>query len=388
MTQPILNRVFAGQGTTIFTVMSALATEHGAINLGQGFPDVDGPQPIRARAARALIEDSNQYPPMMGVPVLRQSLARHSERHYGFTYDWQSEILVTSGATEALGDCVMAFINPGDEVILIEPAYDSYRPIIEAVGGVVRTVRLKPPSWELSPSELKAAFTPKTRLLMLNSPMNPVSKVFSAQELEAIAALLRQHNALAICDEVYEHITFDGTKHVSLVSLPGMRERCVRVGSAGKIFSLTGWKVGWISGPANLISVIAKAHQFVTFTTPPALQIAIADALDFEQGYYLGLAQELQEKRDILGEGLTRCGFEVLPCQGTYFITANYWSLAGGQNDVDFCRDLVTRAGIAAIPLSAFYKSDPPTHLIRFAFCKRREVLEEAVARLRQAFRR
>ena len=175
-------------------------------------------------------------------------------------------------------------------------------------------------------------------------------------------------------------------KHVPLISLPGMRERCVRVGSAGKMFSLTGWKIGWISGPAKLISVIAKAHQFVTFTTPPALQIAIADALDFEQAYYTGLALELQEKRDILGQGLSRAGFDVLPCQGTYFITANYWSLAGGQSDIDFCRDLVTRAGIAAIPLSAFYKDDPPTHLIRFAFCKRREVLEEAVARLRQAF--
>lgn len=381
------NRVFAGQGTTIFSVMSALAVEHSAINLGQGFPDVDGPQAIRARAARALIEDSNQYPPMMGVAVLRQSLARHAERHYGLTFDWQSEILVTSGATEALSDCIMALTNPGDEVILIEPAYDSYRPIVEAVGGVVKTVRLRPPSWELPLAELKAAFTAKTRVLMLNTPMNPVSKVFTLAELEAIAALVRQYNVTVVCDEVYEHLVYDDRKHIPLIGLPDMRERCVRVGSAGKIFSLTGWKIGWIAGPAKIISVISKAHQFVTFTTPPALQIAIGDALDFEQPYYTGLAAELQAKRDILSQGLTRAGFDVLPSHGTYFVTANYWPLAAGQGDVEFCKELVTRAGVAAIPLSAFYRDDPPAHLIRFAFCKKNDVLEEAAGRLRQAFR-
>lgn len=382
------NRVFSGLGTTIFTVVSALAAEHKAINLGQGFPDEDGPKAILERAARATIEGPNQYPPMMGVPALRQALARHAKRHYGLDYDWQKEIVVTSGATEAIADCLLAMLNPGDECILIEPAYDSYLPMIEAAGAVAKPIRLTPPSWALPLDALRAAFTPRTRVLVMNSPMNPNSRVFSAAELDAIAALVKAHGAVAICDEVYEHLTFDGLPHVSLAQRPGMRERTLRIGSAGKIFSLTGWKIGWVEGPEPLLSVVAKAHQFVTFTVPAALQLAIAYALDGQQDFYARQLRELNAKRDLLAAGLTRAGFDVLPCQGTYFLTANFRRLDAKSGDMEFCRDLIARAGVAAIPLSAFYKTDPPRDFIRFAFCKKREVLEEAVARLHQRFGR
>jgi aspartate/methionine/tyrosine aminotransferase len=382
-----LNPTFAGTGTTIFTVMSALANQHGAVNLGQGFPDTDGPLALRERAAQALIEGPNQYPPMMGVEALRQALASHAKRFYDLNYDWRSEIVVTSGGTEALTASIMGLVKPGDEVVLVEPAYDSYRPIVEAVGGIARPIRLAPPAWPLTEGALGKAFSDKTKAIMLNSPMNPAGKVFSRNELELVARFLVRFDVLAICDEVYEHLTFDGLGHAPLATLPGMRERCVRVGSAGKMFSLTGWKVGWVEGPAALIGAIAKAHQFITFTTPNALQIAVAHGIEKVEDYYLNLASELQGNRDYLARELAAIGFEPLPAQGTYFLTTDISKLRFNGSDVDFCKHITEHARVAAIPLSVFFTGDAPHHLIRFAFCKQRKVLEEAVARLKTHFK-
>lgn len=381
-----LNPTFASLGTTIFSVMSGLAVQHGAINLGQGFPDTDGPAEVRERAAQALREGPNQYPPMPGLDVLRQALAAHAARFYDLAYDWRSEIVVTSGGTEALTACIMAIVRPGDEVVLFEPAYDCYRPIVEAVGGVVRPIRLQAPGWDLTPAMLAAAFNDRTKAVILNSPMNPAGKVFSDAELGLIAEHLERVDAVAICDEVYEHLTYDGLRHRPLATFPRMRARCVRVGSAGKIFSLTGWKVGWVEGDAALVATVAKAHQFLTFTTPGALQLGIAHGLAHCDAYYLGLAGELQANRDYLAGALGRLGLRPLPAQGTYFLTTDIADLGFNGSDVDFCRMMCERAGVAAIPLSAFYSADTGQKLIRFAFCKQRAVLEEAVARLSKHF--
>ncbi len=383
-----LNPTFAGAGTTIFTVMSGLANQHGAVNLGQGFPDTDGPLALRERAAQALIEGPNQYPPMLGVESLRQALAAHAKRFYDLNYDWRSEIVVTSGGTEALTASIMGLVKPGDEVVLIEPAYDSYRPIVEAVGGVAKPIRLAAPGWQLTEAALAAAFGPKTKAILLNSPMNPAGKVFSPDELKLLASFLTRFDAIAICDEVYEHLTFDGIRHAPLATLPGMYERCVRVGSAGKIFSLTGWKVGWVEGPASLLGAVAKAHQYITFTTPTALQIAVAHGLNTAEDYYLALAKELEGNRDYLARELARIGFEPLPAQGTYFLTTDIRKLRFNGSDVDFCKHITEHARVAAIPLSVFFTGDAPQHLVRFAFCKQRRVLEEAVTRLATHFKR
>ena len=383
-----LNPTFAGTGTTIFTVMSALAHQHGAINLGQGFPDKDGPLALREKAAQALIEGPNQYPPMMGVEALRQALAAHAKRFYGLSYDWRSEIVVTSGGTEALTASIMGVVKPGDEVVLFEPAYDSYRPIVEAVGGIARPIRLQAPAWALTDAALAAAFSDKTKAILLNSPMNPAGKVFSSDELALIARYLKRHDTIAICDEVYEHLTFDGLKHTPLATLPDMYERCLRVGSAGKIFSLTGWKVGWVEGPAALLGAVAKAHQFITFTTPAALQIAVAHGLETAEDYYLGLAPELAANRDFLAHGLGEIGFEPLKSQGTYFLTVDICKLRFNGSDVEFCKHITEHARVAAIPLSVFFTGEAPQHLVRFAFCKQRRVLEDAVHRLASHFKR
>lgn len=381
-----LNPIFAGAGTTIFTVMSALAVEHQAVNLGQGFPDEDGPEPIRAAAAKALIDGPNQYPPMMGLPVLRQALSGHAQRFYDLNYDWQSEVVVTSGATEALTASIMGLIQPGDEVILIEPAYDCYRPIIEAIGATVRPIRIGPPSWALTAQMLDAAFTPKTKAILINTPMNPAGKVFTRGELEMIAARMAKFDAVAICDEVYEHLAFSGRAHIPLATLPGMRARCVRVGSAGKMFSLTGWKVGWVTGPAALISAVAKAHQYITFTTPNALQLGIAEGIAQHMDFTLGLTRELESKRDYLERELEALGFKPLPCDGTYFLTVDISGLRFNGPDTEFCKAMVARGGVAAIPLSVFYSGEAPQSLVRFAFCKKMPVLQEAVARLKKSW--
>jgi len=378
-----LNPDFAGLGTTIFTVMSALAVEHQAINLGQGFPDEDGPIAIREEAARVLIDGPNQYPPMMGLPALRQAVADHDRRFYGLDYDWTREVLVTSGATEALGAALLGILSPGDEVILFEPLYDCYLPIIRLAGAVPRLIRLQPPDWTIPMAELAAAFNARTRLILFNSPMNPTGKVFSAAELAAIAELALAHDTYVLCDEVYEHLVFSGHCHQPIATLPGMRERTVRIGSAGKTFSLTGWKVGYLSGPAAMIGVIAKVHQFLTFTTPPNLQAGVALGLGLGDDFYAGIAASLEAKRDRLTAGLRAVGFRTLPVAGSYFVTADIRGIGPDLPDDDYCQWLTRTVGVAAVPVSAFYgAAEAPRHLIRFCFCKRDEVLDAAIARL------
>lgn len=378
------NQVFANLGTTIFTIMSSLAAEHGAINLGQGFPDDEGPDDVRAVAAKALIDGPNQYPPMPGLPALRQAVAATNKRFYGLDVDWQKQVLVTSGATEALNDCLIALLNPGDEAIIFEPAYDSYKPIIEATGAKCISVSLEPPLWSLPLDKLAAAFSDKTKLILLNTPMNPTGKVFTRDELQAIADLVLKHDAYAVCDEVYEHLVFSGHQHIPLMTLPGMAERCVRIGSAGKTFSLTGWKIGYITGPENLMTPIMKAHQFVTFTTAPATQTAIAFGLAKDDSYFQSLADTLEAKRDLMASGLKQAGFDVLPGDGTYFISADFRPLGFNGTDEEFCRDITIKAKVAAIPISAFYANPAtaPRHLARFCFCKQDAILTESSARL------
>jgi N-succinyldiaminopimelate aminotransferase len=380
------NPVFASLPTTIFTHMSALAAAHGAINLGQGFPDEDGPLAIREVAARALVDGPNQYPPMRGLPQLRKAVCAHARRFYDLDFDPDRNVVVTSGGTEALTASIMALAGQGGEVLLIEPAYDSYAPIAEAVGARVKTVKLAPPDWRLDAEAIGAAITPETRVLMLNSPLNPIGRAFTREELEGVARVLARSDAVAVCDEVYEHLIFDGREHIPLITLPGMAERVVRVGSAGKMFSLTGWKIGWVTGPQTLIDVIAKAHQFITFTSSPALQLGIAHALEREMDFTLNLTKTLQANRDLLAERLPQMGFEVLPCEGSYFLTAGIRGLTN-ENDRAFCERLVREAGVALIPLSVFFSGGTPDYLVRFAFCKKRELLEAALQRLEKYFR-
>jgi len=382
------NALLSGLGTTVFTVMSALATEHGAINLGQGFPDTDGPEDVLRAAADALFDGRNQYPPMTGLLELREAVAAANRRFYGLEIDPNTEVVVTSGATEAITACLMAVLNPGDEVVLFEPLYDTYLPVIRMLGAVPRLVRLAPPRWELPRAALAAAFGPRTKAILINTPMNPCGKVFTAAELAFIADLVHKHDAYAVCDEVYEHLTFDGWRHIPLMTLPGLRDRCMRVGSAGKTFSLTGWKIGYVSAPAALAAVVAKAHQNLTFTTAPNLQRAVALGLAKDQAYFDGLASALAAKRDLLSAGLARLGFDVLETRGSYFVTADFGPLGFAGDDVAFCRHITETAGVTAIPVSAFYESQAPSHYARFAFCKREAVLEEAVARLERGLAR
>ncbi len=293
---------------------------------------------------------------------------------------------MTSGATEAITAALVALIDPGDEVILIEPLYHTYLPVVKLLGGVPKLVRLSPPDWHLPRAELAAAFSERTKAILLNSPMNPIGKVFTAEELGFIADLLQRHDAYAVCDEVYEHLVFDGLRHIPLMTLPGMREHCLRIGSAGKTFSLTGWKVGYISGPAALMGVVAKAHQNLTFTTPPNLQRAVALGLAKDDSYFTGLSADLAAKRDHLVAGLTRAGFRTLPSGGSYFVLADYAALDSDGDDAAFCMRMAEQAGVVAIPLSAFYAGEKPRHHVRFAFCKQIAVLDEAIARLTRAY--
>lgn len=382
------NAVLLSYGTTIFEVMSRLAAEYGAVNLGQGFPEGLEPGKVVRAAEEALTRVSNQYPSMMGLPELRQAVAEHAGRHYGLDLDWRTEVMVTSGATEALADCLLGLIEPGDEVVLIEPLYDSYLPIVRRAGGVPRLVRLEPPHWELPREALARAFSERTKLLLLNSPMNPAGKVFARDDLDFIAGLLARHDAYAVCDEVYEHLAFDGRPHIPLITLPGMRERCVRIGSAGKIFSLTGWKVGFVSACPALLAPIAKAHQFLTFTTAPNLQAAVAYGLREMPDYYLNLGVELQARRDRLAEGLSAAGFAVMGCQGTYFLTADIDPLGFDGNDAEFCRHITVQAGVTAVPVSAFYQAGDVNHYVRFCFARPEALIDEAIRRLRLHFGR
>lgn len=363
--------------------MSQLALEHKAVNLGQGFPDGNGPDDVRAKAAAFLHDRPNQYPPMMGAPELRQAVAAHNKRFYGLDVDWQQEVMVTSGATEALAACLLGLIDPGDEVVLLEPLYDSYLPMVRLAGGIPKLVRLTPPDWELPRAELAFAFTEKTKLMVLNSPMNPAGKVFGESDLSFIAGLLARYDAYAVCDEVYEHLVFEGARHVPLMTMPGMRHRCARIGSAGKTFALTGWKVGYVTAPPVVLGPASKAHQFLTFTTPPNLQRAVAYGLGKDESYFRSLAAELGHKRDLLAEGLRKIGFKVPQPDGTYFLSADFSAFGYDGDDVSFCRHLTTEAGVAAIPVSAFFEGARPPHtFVRFAICKEDSVLEEALARL------
>ena len=376
------NTLLSNVGTTVFTVMSALATTHGAINLGQGFPDTDGPTDVIEAAAAALRDGRNQYPPLTGVPELRQAVSAANRRFYGIEADPDTEVVVTSGATEAITASLMALLDPGDEVVVIEPLYDTYLPTIRLLGAVPRIVRLTPPKWELPRAELAAAFGPRTKAILLNTPMNPTGKVFTYAELAFIADLVTKHDAYAVCDEVYEHLTYDGWRHLPLMTLPGLRQRTLRIGSAGKTFGMTGWKIGYVTGPAALASVVAKAHQNLTFTTPPNLQRGVAVGLAKDDAYFTGVAADLQAKRDRLSAGLAGLGFGMLPAMGSYFVTADFSPLGFAGGDVAFCTHITEAAGVTAIPVSAFYEGPAPSHYARFAFCKRPEVLDEAVERL------
>jgi aspartate/methionine/tyrosine aminotransferase len=377
------NSVYTGLPTTIFEEMSRLAIANKAVNLGQGFPDVDGPEDIRQRAAEALMEGPNQYPPMMGIMALREAVAENWRRFHGLHVDPAREVLVTSGATEALSDAINALIEPGDEVVLIEPLYDCYLPLVKRAGGVPKLVRVTPPDWALDETALKAAFSPRTKAILLNNPQNPAAKVYSRDELELIAGLVIRHDAYVIADEVYEHIVFDSARHVSMLSLDGMRERTVAIGSAGKSFSLTGWKVGYVTAAPALIDPIVKAHQFTTFTTPPNLQQAVAFGLVKNESYFKGLAAELQEKRDRLAKHCAALGPGVIPCQGTYFLTLDLGPLGLDGDDAALAKRMTVEAGVTAVPVSAFYVSDAPTSFLRLCFSKRDEVLDEAVERMR-----
>lgn len=380
------NSILSSYGTTIFEVMSRLAQEHDAVNLGQGFPDGNGPDDVVEAGVEYLRNGVNQYPSMFGIPDLRQAVAEHAKRFYDLEIDWATETMVTSGGTEALGAALFGLIEPGDEVILIEPLYDSYLPIVQRSGATAKLVRLEPPQWDLPRAGLEAAFSDKTKLILINSPTNPCAKVFSRDELEFIASLCLKHDAFAVCDEVYEHLAFDGLPHIPMITLPGMRDRTVRIQSAGKIFSLTGWKVGMITAAPDVLTPIAKAHQFLTFTTPPNLQAAVAYGLRKDDAYFEALNADMQARRDHLADGLRDVGFEVIPCQGTYFITTDFRPLGYNGVDTDFCKHLTTEAGVAAVPVSAFYTSDDVKYFARFSFCKKAETIDEAIRRLKAHF--
>ncbi|WP_107093648.1 pyridoxal phosphate-dependent aminotransferase [Streptomyces sp. XY332] len=384
--RPLLNRRLASFGTTIFAEMSALAARTGSINLGQGFPDTDGPAEIAEAASRAVLSGlGNQYPPGPGIPELRTAIARHQQRFYGLAHDPDTEVLVTAGATEAIAASLLALLEPGDEVIALEPYYDSYAACIAMAGATRVPVTLRPDAgaFALDLDELRAAVTPRTRLLLLNTPHNPTGTVLTPAELAAIAELAVERNLLVVTDEVYEHLVFEGA-HVPMASLPGMRERTVTISSAGKTFSFTGWKVGWITAPPELVSAVRSAKQFLTYVSSGPFQYAIAEALDLPDSYYEGFRADLAAKRDILADGLTAAGFEVFRPRGTYFITTDITPL-GEKDGLAFCRALPERCGVVAIPNQVFYdhRSAGATQ-VRWAFCKKTEVLEEAAERLRR----
>jgi N-succinyldiaminopimelate aminotransferase len=378
-----MNSIFSDLGTTIFETMSGLAVKNAAINLGQGFPEGLEPAPLLEHLAVCAQAGPHQYPSMMGSAELRQAIARHEHTHWGYQPDPVAEVMVTSGATEALAASLFALIEPGDRVLVLEPLYDSYLPIIKRGGGVPVSVRLEAPYWALPREAIEAAFRLGVKVLIVNSPTNPSGKVFNLDELQFLAELACRYNAYVISDEVYEHLTYDSQRHLPISTLPGMAERTVKIGSAGKIFSVTGWKVGWIVAAPKLLSVIAKAHQFLTFTTPPMLQAAVAWGLDTQAQYYTTLSSILVARRDRLSAGLSEAGFSVLPVSGSYFLTAGFRALSSSLDDAAFCMQLVVQARVAAIPVSAFYVGNTPTGSIRFCFAKTDRAIDEAIVRLK-----
>ncbi|MDX2275756.1 MAG: aminotransferase [Hyphomonadaceae bacterium] len=380
-----MNSVYAALKPTIFTLMSGLANELDAVNLGQGFPEEDGPRDIREAAARACLDGPNQYPPMQGLPTLREAVAAHYRAHQDVALDWKSEITITSGATEAIAAAILCAIEPGDEVVLIEPMYDSYLPMVLRGGGVPRFIRLEPPHWRISEAQLEAAFTPKTRAIVLNTPINPAAAVMSHEDLALIARYCKRYNAIAIADEVWEHVLFDGRTHASMLQY--LRERTIKIGSAGKMFSMTGWKVGFACAAPELTTLFAKAHQFLTFTTPPNLQSAVAYGLGKERAYFEDMRAGFQRSRDRLAQALRQEGFALLPSEGAYFLSIDLPRSGIGLSDEEFALRAVKEFGVAVIPYAPFYAEPGSPPLVRLCFAKKDETLDRGVERLAKARR-
>ena len=371
-----------GFGTTVFAEMTALARRTGAVNLGQGFPDTDGPAALLEAAQQAIRDGENQYPPGRGVPELRQAVADHQRRCYGLEVDPETQVLVTTGATEAITAAVLALCEPGDEVVMLEPYYDSYGAAVALAGAVRRPVPLRPPTFALDPAALEAAFTDRTRIVLLNSPHNPTGRVLERAELQVVADLARRHDVLVLTDEVYEHLVFDDREHVPMATLPGMAERTLTVSSAGKTFSVTGWKIGWVHGPAELVSAVTAVKQFLTFVSGAPFQPAVARALGTSEEYLRRQAADLARKRDLLCQGLDEAGFDVSVPQGTYFVLADA-APVGFDDGLELCRRLPELAGVVAVPVQAFCDHpDLAPSTVRFTFCKRDEIVAEGVRRL------
>ena len=377
-----MNRIFANLPNTIFDVMSQAARDLNAINLGQGFPEDPGPLDVREKAADAVLNGYNQYPSMMGIPELRQAVAKHYAHWHGLQLDPLSEVMVTSGATEALTGSILGLVEPGDEVLVFQPMYDSYVPIIRLAGGIPKFIRLEPPHWLLPEDAIRKAITPKTKYVIFNNPLNPAAVVYPRDNIEMLARICQEFDLTAICDEVWEHVVFDGREHIPLITLPGMRDRTVKIGSAGKIFGLTGWKVGFVCASPKILRVLTKAHQFITFTTPPNLQVAAAYGLGKADDYFLKMRSDLARSRDRLSSGLSHIGFPVLKSQGTYFVNVDLAPLGLNETDEAFCKRLVHEHKVAAIPVSAFYEEDHVTSVVRFCFSKKDETLDAALERL------
>jgi len=377
--------IFSHLPTTIFEEMSGLARELGALNLGQGFPDDPGPEAVRAKAADAVLNGYNQYPPMLGLPELRQAVAGHYRRTQGVDLDWASEVIVTSGATEALAATFLGLIEPGDEVVVFQPVYDAYLPLIRRAGGVPQLVRLSPPHWRFDEAMLQAAFSARTRFVVLNNPINPAGLVLPKEDLALLAEFCVRHDVTAICDEVWEQVVFDDALHRPLMAFPGMRERTVKIGSAGKMFGLTGWKVGFLCAAPAIARTLARAHQFLTFTTAPHLQAAVAFGLETGADWFAEMPRTMARARDRLSAGLVREGFAVLPSQGTYFLNLDLPASGIDEPDRAFALRAVKQAGVASIPVSALYEEDPVTSVLRLCFAKSDAVLDAAVGRLAKA---
>lgn len=376
-----IHPVYAGMDLTIFDVMSGLARELGAINLGQGFPDEQGPPELIEAAVRALREKSNQYPPSGGLPELRDAVCAFYARRQGLDLT-RDQVIVTSGATEAIADAVLALVSPGDEVVLFQPAYDAYAPMVRRAGGVPVSVPLAPPDWRYCADALAAAISPKTRLVMLNDPLNPAGTAASEAELAGIAGLCVAHDLTIISDEVWEEVRFDGAGHCSIMTFPGMAGRTVKIGSAGKIFGLTGWKAGWLVAAPALVAGLARAHQFVTFTTPPALQWAVAEGLALPDRWFAARTARWAASRERLRAGLEAAGYRVLPNQATWFLCVDLAASGIALADREFSERLVREAGVASIPVSALFEGDAPKTIVRFCFSKSQAMLDEALARL------
>ncbi|RUA23414.1 MAG: putative succinyldiaminopimelate transaminase DapC [Actinobacteria bacterium] len=369
-------------GITIFAEMSALAERTGAINLGQGFPDSDGPDEVLEAAIAAIRAGHNQYPPGRGILPLRRAVADHQRRFYGLEVDAETEVLITAGASEAIAAAILALVEPGDEVVLFEPYFDHYATSVALAGGRRRVVRLREPDLSFDVADLESAIGPRTRLILLNTPHNPTGKVFDAEELGHVARLAIRHDLLVVTDEVYEHLVYDGGRHIPMATLPGMAERTLTISSGGKSFGFTGWKIGWAHGPADMVSAVLTAKQSLTYVSGGPFQHAMVTALGLDDGYFSQLADDLEGKRDLLGDGLRSAGFEVFPTAGTYFVTADIRPL-GFDDGVAFCMSMPERCGVVAVPSVVFYDDgDAGRHLIRFAFCKQPEILAEASRRL------